>query len=113
MKRLIAIIDDKYQSDLLQVNSSDIANSAIQQIYSQKDILENLLFGDGSKLLNFIQTNYIQSIVDKYTQNKPNYDASQLNSLAYGAYNNIVNQILNTNLQNILQLFNIKIEYKN
>lgn len=117
MKRLIAIIDDKYQSDLLQVNSSDIANSAIQQIYSQKDILENLLFGDGSKLLNFIQTNYIQSIIDKYTQNKPNYDASQLNSesltLAYGAYNNIVNQILNTNLQNILQLFNIKIEYKN
>lgn len=116
MKRLIAIIDDKYQSDLLNVNASDIANQTIQQIFTQKDILENLIFGDGSKLLNYIQSNYIQKISDNYTQNKTNYDASQLsielNNLAYGTYNNIINQIMNQNVQDLLKAFNITIEYK-
>lgn len=116
LKRLIAIIDDKYQSDLLNVNASDIANQTIQQIFTQKDILENLIFGDGSKLLNYIQSNYIQKISDNYTQNKTNYDASQLsielNNLAYGAYNNIINQIMNQNVQDLLKAFNITIEYK-
>lgn len=115
MKRL-AIINDDYQSDLLQLDAQSVAKSVMQTLNDDTNTLKDLLFNDGSALMNIIQSKFIQPASDAYTQNKPNYDASALNTevtnMSYAVYNNICNIIMTMNVKDLFNYFGITLTLK-
>jgi len=115
MKRL-AIAETDYSSELLNVEATDIANDVYVSFSTNKDLVENILFGDSEEFLQTITTKFLQPISDEYTQNNTDYDAGQLNeeldNLKFSIYNIICNKLEAMNVKDLLTFIGITLVRK-
>lgn len=111
-QRLIkASVPTDFSSDILEVNANDLSNEVFQSISTNKNILQDIIFNNGQNFLNYINTNYIQDLVNEYMGKNQKYDADQLNddadNLTKAIYNNICNKLEAMSLNDILSYFGL------
>lgn len=111
MRRLIATVPTDFKSDLLNIEATEIADNIYVAFATNKDLVSNILFEDGSKFLEFVSSMHIQPLVDDYVQNNQDYDAGQLEeettNLKYAIYNIICNKLEAMNVKDLLTYIGI------